>query len=298
MGPRKELFFEIVESGLQSKFSKADIARVYELCDFTKRMEQPAPLGPMHEPCEEYIRDLTANPWWDSDTFSWVRALEEQSPVIAKELDRVLGERDFVGDSAYQANVMGGGWSAFRLQRLGEWNDKNTAIFAETTKIVQALGIPFAVRGVMFAKQTAGSGVQPHSDGRNFILTAHLGLRVPKQEGSECWIEVAGERREWEEGKVIVFDTSFSHCTDNTTDDDRYVLIIDFWHPDLSAPERDALDFLYDCRNKFESGNAKNIDAPYVNEGRSLTVDGYVKSKDSFGNKFASFFTNGGLVKF
>lgn len=37
------------------------------------------------------------------------------------------------------------------------------------------LDIPFAVRGVMFAKQAPGTGVQPHSDGRNFILTLHLG---------------------------------------------------------------------------------------------------------------------------
>ena len=49
---------------------------------------------------------------------------------------------------------------------------------------------------------------------------------------------------------------------------------------------------------QFESGNAKNIDAPYVAEGRPLTVDEYVKSKVSFGSKFASFFSNGGLVKF
>lgn len=42
-------------------------------------------------------------------------------------------------------------------------------------QVLAELDIPFAVRGVMFAKQAPGTGVQPHSDGRNFILTLHLG---------------------------------------------------------------------------------------------------------------------------
>ena len=78
----------------------------------------------------------------------------------------------------------------------------------------------------MFARMTPGSTVAPHSDGRNFILTCHLGLDVPEQ---GCWIEAAGQRKEWEEGKAIVLDTSFTHSTANQSDRDRYVLIIDFW---------------------------------------------------------------------
>jgi hypothetical protein len=31
-------------------------------------------------------------------------------------------------------------------------------------------------------------------------------------------------------------------------------LIIDFWHPELSEAEIAALEFVYDLRNKFESG--------------------------------------------
>ena len=42
--------------------------------------------------------------------------------------------------------------------------------------------------------------------------------------------------------------------TDNTSAEDRYVVIIDFWHPELTEDERTALDFVYDTRNKFETG--------------------------------------------
>lgn len=145
---------------------------------------------------------------------------------------------------------MGAGWSAIRLQRLGVWNTESCKEFPMTYELLRSMKIPVAVRGVCFARQAPGSGVQPHSDGRNFILTSHLGLKIP----SDCWIDVGGERRRWQEGKLTTLDTSFMHSTGNPSDTDRHILIIDFWHPELSEAERSALEFVYDLRNKFESG--------------------------------------------
>ena len=34
------------------------------------------------------------------------------------------------------------------------------------------------------------------------------------------------------------------------------MVIIDFWHPELTADEQTALDFVYDTRNKFETGES------------------------------------------
>lgn len=58
-------------------------------------------------------------------------------------------------------------------------------------------------------------------DGRNFILTAHLGLKVP--EG--CWLKVAEEKRSWDVGKLTTLDTSFVHSTGNASNEDRHVLV-------------------------------------------------------------------------
>jgi hypothetical protein len=58
---------------------------------------------------------------------------------------------------------MGTGWTAFRLQRLGEWNAENMALFPLTTAIVRGLNIPLAVRGVMFAKQQPGKIIHAFS---------------------------------------------------------------------------------------------------------------------------------------
>lgn len=63
---------------------------------------------------------------------------------------------------------------------------------------------------VFFAKQAAKTGIKPHSDNTNFILTTHLGLDVPE---GKCWIRVGGEKREWKNGKALVFDTHYIHET-------------------------------------------------------------------------------------
>lgn len=193
--------------------------------------------------------------------------------------------------------LQGLGWQAIRLQRMGEWNEENMIKFPKTSRIIQGLNIPLAVRGVMFAKQNSRTGVKPHSDGRNFILTAHLGLRIP-QDSKNCYIKVGTEQKEWKQNEVLIFDTSFVHETSNDTDEDRYVLIIDFWHPQLTEAEKTALEFIYDSRNKFENGQVKSIECSYVASGQPTDIDLYIKKKRSLGRSFLDFFSDGGLVKF
>jgi aspartyl/asparaginyl beta-hydroxylase (cupin superfamily) len=221
------------------------------------RGEIPAPSGdgPGHEPSEEHVNGLTSKPFWEATNdpvlFPWAQELEAKAAIIQEEFEtNLLSSGKFASDSVWQNQVMGEGWSAVRLQRLGVWNTDNCNAFPKSYELLRSLQIPLAVRGVCFARQAPGTGVQPHSDGRNFILTSHLGLKVP--EG--CWIQVGPERRGWTEGKLTTLDTSFSHSTGNPSDSDRHVLIIDFWHPELSEAERAALEFVYDLRNQFESG--------------------------------------------
>lgn len=264
---RQQQFWEDVENGLddlenyyESKGQSLDRIRGFGR---SSRGETPTPAGyaPKHQPSEEHVEGLEAKPFWDvvddADRFPWAADIEANAGIIRDEFMAKL-EKDadnantlFAGDSAWQSKIMGKGWSAFRLRRLGEWNSDNCREFPKTTELLQNLGIPFAVRGVCFARQAPGSGVEPHSDGRNFILTSHLGLNIPAE---GCWITSGEEKRSWDEGKLLTLDTSFEHSTGNESAESRDVLIIDFWHPDLSEGERRALEFVYDTRNKFERG--------------------------------------------
>ena len=249
LSERQLQFWEDVEDGIApiaSFYTTKETDRVRTFIKSCKGdISPPAGYALDHQPSEEHIDGLSAKPFWDSSDFEWGNKLEEHSDVILKEFEENLLKREglFSGDSAWQIKVMGDGWSAFRLQRMGVWNSENVDLFPKTYELLRSLDIPLAVRGVCFARQSPQTGVKSHSDGRNFILTAHLGLQVP--EG--VWVKVGGETRCWNEGKLAIMDTSFSHSTGNPTDSDRHVLIIDFWHPELSEGVSGVVNYDFFC---------------------------------------------------
>ena len=70
------MFFDIVESGLSAKFNAQEIPRILKFCAYAKEeIPKPIPQVKMHDPCEEFIDGLTAQPWWNSDDrslFPWM----------------------------------------------------------------------------------------------------------------------------------------------------------------------------------------------------------------------------------
>lgn len=236
-------------------FPKETVGRVYEFMEYCK-YERPIPKLPDHQECDpEYFPGLRAQPWWDkADCGDWLKKVEEGLPYVQGELATLLeeNERLLIADSVSN-DVMGAGWTGFRLQRLGSWLPKNCAQFPQTIQLLKEAGTPLASRGVLVARQMPRTGVAPHSDGRNCFLTAHFGLSVPEQ----CSITVGGVTRNWEEDGAVVFDTSFTHSTQNDSEEDRFVLIVDFWHPDLTQNEREALEYIYSCRTMWEQGKVQ-----------------------------------------
>ena len=54
-------------------------------------------------------------------------------------------------------------------------------------------------------------------------------------------MRIAEKRAHWSPGKVFVIDDSFEHEVWHQGDTIRLVLLIDFWHPDLSVKLREKL---------------------------------------------------------
>jgi hypothetical protein len=50
---------------------------------------EAAPQLPYYQPSEEYIEGLEAKPWHDTSDFPWIAGLEEASPLIQEELEKV-----------------------------------------------------------------------------------------------------------------------------------------------------------------------------------------------------------------
>lgn len=81
------------------------------------------------------------------------------------------------------------------------------------------------------------SHLRAHCSVDNLRVRCHLGLQVPPG----CSIRVGTETRQWEEGRALLFEDSFEHEVWNRGDRRRSILIVDFWHPDLTAVERAAV---------------------------------------------------------
>ena len=63
---------------------------------------------------------------------------------------------------------------------------------------------------------------------------------------TKCGFRVGDQIRQWEEGKAIVFDDSYEHEVWNETDEARVLLLVDIWHPDVRAEEREKTKQMFE----------------------------------------------------
>ena len=86
------------------------------------------------------------------------------------------------------------------------------------------------LNSAFFSILTPGAHIPRHRGVTKAILTAHLGLIVPKKR-EDCRMQVADEMLTWEEGRVLVFDDTYFHEVWNDTEEMRVILLIQFRRP-------------------------------------------------------------------
>ena len=131
-------------------------------------------------------------------------------------------------------------WTAIHLLQNGSRVEANARHCPETLALLSRLAqphIPGAAPNAMFSLLAPRTRIPPHTGVANVRLVAHLPLIVP--EG--CGFRVGATTREWEVGKLLVFDDTIEHEAWNDSDELRVVLIFDLWPPALDDVERDAV---------------------------------------------------------
>merc|ERR1719277_1387239 len=109
---------------------------------------------------------------------------------------------------------------------------------------------------IIFSALAPGTKLLPHCASSNVRLTCHLGLVCPK--GAR--IKVGPTWGEWEEGKCMFFDDSFTHEVIHVGDSTRIVLLIRFWHPELEMDQ--WMPTLQKGVEEFEAMNERRTNPP------------------------------------
>ncbi|XP_050670687.1 aspartyl/asparaginyl beta-hydroxylase-like [Leptidea sinapis] len=180
---------------------------------------------------------LKGRPWWPIEDTPYVqlaRALEKSWREILKEAlaAKALYEKEKEGLSEK-------GWSQLDLFVRGQEIPGRCKTAPVTCSIVRSEPAAAGCRRgqVKFSAMEAATRVRPHVGPTNCRLRMHLGLSNTQN----TFIRVDKEIRQWEVGKVFIFDDSFEHEVWHNGTSPRLVLIVDVWHPDLTAKERRSL---------------------------------------------------------
>jgi beta-hydroxylase len=118
------------------------------------------------------------------------------------------------------------GWKRFYLKWYGEPLASAEALCPQTVALLKS--IP-SIKAAMFATLAPHSKLNPHRDPFAGSLRYHLGLITPNSR--ECRIFVDGEEHAWGDGKDVVFDETYVHWVENTTDQTRVILFADVERP-------------------------------------------------------------------
>ena len=222
---KRDVFGSLSPDEQQSFFKQLDFAcKAAGLCntDLTRfdglrdAMMEDAPLWQVLSSGQVVLSaktfpDLTATPAWDrgdGDPFPWLRELEAYVPVIREELravrenqlpdDYCLGPENvramerLAGLTDTERSIYVPGFDSrptsgyCHLVLMNNDERKQVAeLFPRTMAALETCGVPMGARLIAFGKQLSHSALHWHSDGRNFVLTAHLPLSGPSRRSGE-----------------------------------------------------------------------------------------------------------------
>ncbi|MEE9434022.1 MAG: aspartyl/asparaginyl beta-hydroxylase domain-containing protein [Sphingorhabdus sp.] len=206
-------------------------------------------------PLVYYYPDLPYVDFADPVDFPWRGKLEEQYPAMRREAEALLAHgADFkpyikTTEERPQGDVHGmlenPDWSTLYLWENGAAVDDHVklcpTIFEAVMENAPLCHIGPRAPSVMLSLLRPGAHIPPHTGMLNCRYICHLPLIIP----GGCGFRVGERRVEWEEGEMLMFDDTVQHEAWNKGDENRVVLIIDIWRPELDDAEREQVTALF-----------------------------------------------------
>lgn len=133
-----------------------------------------------------------------------------------------------------------GSWHIHLFSYMGSNIDENCQLCPETSRILNSLTQRCQIYpwgDAIFSVLEPGAHIPAHCSVDNLRVRCMLGLVIP--EG--CSMRVGNTMTTWQEGKVLFFEDSYEHEVWHKGKSRRIVLILDFWHPELTDIEISAI---------------------------------------------------------
>lgn len=182
-------------------------------------------------------RDNIDETFFDSKQFAWAEIIEAEWKVIRDELFIHLQQNENKFGTYFSNELVNspGKWRSFGFYFWGiKLTNKACLPFSKTLKILK--GIPDVVSASVSIME-ADSEIKPHFGDTDAIYRCHLPLLVP---GClpKIGFQVGYEQKNWEEGKLLIFNDAAYHKGWNYTDRKRVILIFDVIRPSLKDKKK------------------------------------------------------------
>ncbi len=219
------------------------------------------------QPSAYYFPGLPQRQYYEREEFDWAPAVEAATGDMLEELKAALADalpfrpylqaREDRPTYDFHGLLNNPDWSTLYLWENGGPVEQNVARFPKTFAAMQRVPLPHITTrapSILFSLLKPGARIEAHNGMINTRLICHLPLIVPKG----CGFRVGNEVREWEVGKLLIFDDTIEHEAWNDSGEDRVVLIFDVWRPELTEDERRAVTAIFEA---IDAQNAQHAAA-------------------------------------
>lgn len=270
---QQQIFMELMQP-VRAQYGAAALARVeHGLAIYLKHAAAPNP-DPRQRCAFFQIPDLSAEPVLDAAHMPGMVTLTAAGDTWLAELDAAAAQRS--GEPYFGTHDLsllreqrvldgdaGAQLAAWFLYRDGDREPAAPQHWPRTLAAVESLPQRVQVENlgpnVYFATLAPGTHILP-SHG---LTNARVNVEIPLRVDGRCVRSIAGHEETWRPGTCVAYDGSFTHELWNHGPGPCTALVLDAWHPELSAAERAALPLLFEGISRFHL--AAGVEPPFGN---------------------------------
>jgi hypothetical protein len=177
----------------------------------------------------DQVCDKRTDPYYlDLESEPWAKEIEGKWTIIRDELQQYLDAQGGTLRPFGHTHRMSSAhcWRVLSLMLWRVRDPRAAEHFPKTLALLQKAVPADRLVGITFSQLEPESNIAPHVGDTNGNYRCHLGLIVPRGL-PDAGLEVGGEQRAWEEGRMFAFNDAHHHRAWNNAPKHRFILILD-----------------------------------------------------------------------